>query len=80
MAMATNSRMPRVTATCVLALALAACTNSNTAPPSTQASAGPVAGLNTGCVRAASLTRWPSIKWPMVWVTDLSWFMKLLKK
>jgi protein TonB len=43
MAMATNSRMPRVTATCVLALALAACTNSNTAPPSTQASAGPVA-------------------------------------
>jgi protein TonB len=45
MAMATNSRMPRVTATCVLALALAACTNSNTAPPSTQASAGPVATL-----------------------------------
>lgn len=43
MPMATNSRMPRVTATCVLALALAACSNSDTAPPSTPAAPGPAA-------------------------------------
>ena len=48
MAMATNSRMPRVTATCVLALALAACSNSDTAPPSTPASAVPAAPAAAG--------------------------------
>lgn len=48
MAMATNSRMPRVTATCVLALALAACSNSDTAPPSTPASAAPAAPVAVG--------------------------------
>ena len=48
MAMATNSRMPRVTATCVLAFALAACSNSDTAPPSTPASAAPAAPVAVG--------------------------------
>ncbi len=48
MAMATNSRMPRVTATCVLALALAACSNSDTAPPSTPVSAAPAAPVAVG--------------------------------
>ena len=38
----------------------------------------PVAGLNTGCVRSPSnvgATSLPSIRWPMVEVTFLSWFM-----
>jgi len=35
----------------------------------------PVAGSNTGWVRAVSATGWPSIRWPMVVVTFLSWFM-----
>mgnify|MGYP000193283895 CR=1 FL=1 len=38
----------------------------------------PVAGLNTGCVRSPSnvgATILPSIRWPMVEVTFLSWFM-----
>lgn len=48
MAMATNSHMPRVTATCVLAFALAACSNSDTAPPSTPASAAPAAPVAVG--------------------------------
>lgn len=54
MAMATNSRMPRVTATCVLALALAACSNSDTAPPSTPASAVPAAPAAVGEQAAAA--------------------------
>jgi hypothetical protein len=33
----------------------------------------PVAGLNTGCVRSVSATIWPSIRWPTVAVTSLSW-------
>ncbi len=48
MAMATNSRMPRVTATCVLAFALAACSNSDTAPPSTPVSDAPAAPVAVG--------------------------------
>lgn len=48
MAMATNSHMPRVTATCVLAFALAACSNSDTAPPSTPVSAAPAAPVAVG--------------------------------
>lgn len=48
MAMATNSRMSRVTATCVLAFALAACSNSDTAPPSTPVSAAPAAPVAVG--------------------------------
>ena len=39
MPMATNSRTPRVMATCALALALAACSDSGTAPPATPAAA-----------------------------------------
>ena len=48
MPMATNSRTPRVMATCALALALAACSNSDTAPPSTPASAAPAAPVAGG--------------------------------
>jgi hypothetical protein len=40
----------------------------------------PVAGLKTGCVRSVSATILPSIRWPMVVVTFLSWFMIISSK